>query len=88
MNLWYPLITKTFFDLSGTRRLGIVVKYNSRTVWVKVMRGANSYDYIKRHIKKHNVISYLRVDKTKGVDDEAIHSTIGNETIPNESLVI
>ena len=47
---------KVFVDLAGNRRVGHVVKRNEYTVWVKVMKGARTYDIIKRHVTKHNVI--------------------------------
>lgn len=44
-------------DLRGVRRLGKVIGViNQKTMWVKVMKGAKTYDVIKRHNVKHNVI--------------------------------
>lgn len=64
---------KVFVDLSGTRRLGQAVRINTHTLWVKIMRGARTYDYIKRHIRKHNVTIYV----TEGESiDETIHTSI------------
>lgn len=60
-----------FVDLAGTRRLGHVVKVNTHTTWVKVMRGAKTYAYIKRHNIKHNLKIHWGGDK-----DEPIHTSI------------
>ena len=49
---------KLIVDLAGKRRVGQVVKQNHLTVWVKVMKGAKSYDIIKRHRMKHNTKFY------------------------------
>ena len=75
MTMWYPLQTKAFVDLGGKRRLVKVIKLNDKTAWCKIMFGAKSFKYIKRHRVKHNLLGYVRVDKTKGVSDETIHTT-------------
>jgi hypothetical protein len=62
-----------FVDLAGTRRLGKVCRLNTHTTWVKVMKGAKTYDYIKRHNKKHNVTMYVEWGK---IPYEAFHTTI------------
>lgn len=41
-------------DLSGKRRVGHLLKVNNKTIWVKVMRGAKTYDIIKRKIDRDN----------------------------------
>jgi len=64
---------KVFVDLAGTRRLGIVCRINTYSTWVKVMNGAKSYDYIKRHNIKHNVTRYVT---WKDNFDETFHTTI------------
>ena len=46
---------KCFFDISGHRRLGHVVKFNNVTVLVKFIAGCSTQVFVKRHIKKHNV---------------------------------
>jgi hypothetical protein len=46
---------KAYFDFSGSRRMGKVVKLNRKTLWVKVMIGAKSHVIIKRHARKHRV---------------------------------
>jgi hypothetical protein len=67
---WYPIISKTFVDLAGTRRLvSKVAKINEHTYWVKIMIGATKSIVVKRHLKKHHVITYIRQDMTEGVDD-------------------
>ena len=43
------------FDLNDHRRLGRIVKRNSKTVWVSIVFGANTRKVIKRHIVKHHV---------------------------------
>jgi len=50
---------KVFVDLSGTRRLGHVVKINTLTTIVRILTGARKSDYIKRHNVKHNVTRYV-----------------------------
>jgi hypothetical protein len=76
---WYTLISKTFFDLSGKRRMGEVLRGNKKTIWVKVKIGCKSAIIIKRHRIKHHVLTYIRPDHDKGVyDDEIIHSTTGD----------
>lgn len=47
---------RVFFNLAGARRLGKVVKYNKHTLWAKVMKGAKTYDIIKRHVTDHNIV--------------------------------
>jgi hypothetical protein len=70
------LLSKTFFDLSGKRRSGDVIRVNRKTIWVKVKIGCKSSIIIKRHRVKHNVLTYIRPDYDKGVyDDEVIHPT-------------
>ncbi|MHA2039660.1 MAG: hypothetical protein ACW98X_24855 [Promethearchaeota archaeon] len=54
----FALPKKAFFNISGTRRMGRVLKVNNKTMWVKVMIGAKSYIHIKRHIEKHKVRCY------------------------------
>jgi hypothetical protein len=77
---WYPIISKTFVDLAGTRRLVRVAKVNEHTYWVKIMIGATKSIIIKRHLKKHHVLTYVRQDRTQegeGVDfDEPIYTTV------------
>jgi hypothetical protein len=68
---------KVFVDLEGTRRLGVVVRVNTYTTWVKVMFGARSYSYIKRHNIKHNVVQY--VPEGEMIPDETFHTTIRHE---------
>ena len=63
-----------FVDLAGTRRLGIAVRVNTHTTWVKVMKGAKTYDYIKRHNIKHNVTMY--VTRGEMIPDETFYTTI------------
>ena len=43
------------FDLNDHRRLGHIVKRNTKTVWVSIVFGANTRKVIKRHIVKHHV---------------------------------
>lgn len=45
---------RAFFTVSGKRRLGVPVKINNKTMWIKVMKGAKTYFIIKRHFVKHN----------------------------------
>jgi hypothetical protein len=66
---------KVFCDLSGSRRLGLVVKANTKTVWLKVMNGAKTYDYIKRHEVKHHVKVYFTYEE---IPDEPIHTPVGD----------
>jgi hypothetical protein len=73
----YEKPIRVFFDLSGTRRLGHVVRINSRTTWVKVMKGARSYDYIKRHNEKHRVTRYCGEETPY----ETVHTTIRHKVI-------
>ena len=47
-----------YFDLGGKRRRGHPIKFNHHTGWFKVMKGALTYDIIKRHYIKHNVKEY------------------------------
>jgi hypothetical protein len=47
-----------FIDLGNIRRLGVIVKANPYTVWVKIMIGAKKYIIIKRHKIKHHVGGY------------------------------
>ena len=68
---------KVFVDLAGVRRLGKIVRANTHTTWVKVMRGARTYDYIKRHNIKHNVVQY--VPEGEMIPDETFHTTIRHE---------
>ena len=63
-----------FVDLAGTRRLGVAVRINTYTTWVKVMRGAKTYDYIKRHNTKHNVTRYVTWGEM--ISNETFHTTI------------
>lgn len=44
-----------WIDVSGSRRLGEVCRWNRHTVWVRVMKGAKSSFLIKRHKVKHNM---------------------------------
>lgn len=45
------------FDIDGHRRVGHIVKANSKTVWVSVVFGCRTRKIIKRHKVKHNVVS-------------------------------
>lgn len=45
---------RPFFTVGGVRRMGVPVKINSKTMWIKVMKGAKDYFIIKRHMTKHN----------------------------------
>jgi hypothetical protein len=71
-----------FVDLSGTRRLGQVIRINTRTTWVKVMHGAKTYSYIKRHNIKHNVKLYCK----RGIPYETFHTTIRHYVISTQAL--
>jgi hypothetical protein len=73
------MLMRVFVDLSGTRRLGIVCRANTHTTWVKVMHGARTYSYIKRHNIKHNVVQY--VPKGEMIPNETFHTTIRHEII-------
>ena len=53
------ILDKVFFRLSDKRRLGYVLKANSKTIWAKVMIGARNSIVIKRHIFKHNAKRYF-----------------------------
>lgn len=57
-NMGGYIMGKAFFNLSGGRRMGRIVKRNDKTVWVKVMFGAKTFSVIKRHIDKHKVSYY------------------------------
>jgi hypothetical protein len=57
---------KVIVDLAGKRRVGHVVKPNDHTVWVKIMKGAQTYDIIKRHRDKHNVKFYTLGELNNG----------------------
>lgn len=50
---------KVFVDLSGSRRLGKLIKMNDHTCWVKIMFGARTYRIIKRHFVKHHIFMRL-----------------------------
>jgi len=65
---------KIFFDLQGVRRTGIPVRFNTHTTWFRVARGARTYDYIKRHNIKHNVVRYEKLWE-RGID-ETFYTTI------------
>ena len=45
---------KAMFTVGGKRRIGVPVKINKHTMWVKIMKGARDYFIIKRHKVKHN----------------------------------
>ena len=45
---------RAYFTISGKRRMGVPVKINCKTMWIKVMIGAKSYIIIKRHLVKNN----------------------------------
>lgn len=46
---------KAMADVSGTRRLGKIVKVSMLTTTLKFMKGAKTSFTIKRHNTKHNV---------------------------------
>jgi len=46
---------KLFINVGGVPRIGQLVKANSKTVWVRIMKGAKTNFVIKRHVKKHNL---------------------------------
>jgi hypothetical protein len=71
---------KVFVDLAGTRRLAKPVKWNTHTCWVQVMMGCNTPLVIKRHIRKNNVLIYVRGD------NETIHTTTGHQAILAQAL--
>jgi len=50
---------RMFVDLSGKRRIGHVLSFNAKTLWVKVMQGARTYIVVKRHYIKHRVRWHL-----------------------------
>jgi hypothetical protein len=66
---------KAFFTVGGVRRMGVPVKINSKTMWIKVMKGVKDYFIIKRHMKKHN---FKMV--TMEVINEDVHTSTGYET--------
>jgi hypothetical protein len=49
-----------FVDLGNVRRLGVIVKANPYTMWVRIMLGARTSIVIKRHKLKHNLGSYYQ----------------------------
>lgn len=49
-----------FCDVNGTRRLGKVVRVNTKTAVLKIMVGAKSSFTIKRHKIKHNLKLVLK----------------------------
>lgn len=63
---------RVFCDLSGTRRIGYVRKFNEHTCWVKVMKGARTYFVVKRDYSKHRVKLYLD-SKRSGFGDSLEH---------------
>lgn len=62
-----------YVDVSGSRRLGKVVKVNYSTTWVKIMKGAKTSFIIKRHNIKHNV-GRGRL----GEPYESVHTPVGD----------
>ena len=60
-------------DVAGKRRVGEVIGYNQKTVWVRIMKGAKSYFTIERHNRNHNVSDAFRAEEI--IANEDVHTS-------------